>query len=147
MMSIVDPVCTAAGCQRKTWEHRLEMTNDGWAVCEAENKRLQHHIEELQSLDGLQQVEIERLTARLIAESGEVEDLVNRLQESEDDNGRLMKRIAKLEADCTGLQDNLRKAVAAWSTALGNNDDYDGDLYSELYEIAYPEKKDSEVET
>ena len=42
--------------------------------------------------------EIERLTARLIAESGEVEDLVNRLQESEDDNGRLMKRIAKLEA-------------------------------------------------
>ena len=45
------------------------------------------------------QVEIERLTARLIAESGEVEDLVNRLQESEDDNGRLMKRIAKLEAN------------------------------------------------
>ena len=43
---------------------------------------------------------IERLTARLIAESGEVEDLVNRLQESEDDNGRLMKRIAKLEAAC-----------------------------------------------
>ena len=50
------------------------------------------------NLIGALRDEIERLTARLIAESGEVEDLVNRLQESEDDNGRLMKRIAKLEA-------------------------------------------------
>lgn len=47
-MSIVDPVCTAVGCQRKTWEHRLEMTNDGWAVCEAENIKLQVKIAELE---------------------------------------------------------------------------------------------------
>ena len=53
--------------------------------------------------------EIERLTARLIAESGEVEDLVNRLQESEDDNGRLMKRIAKLEADATCWTHGMNK--------------------------------------
>ena len=53
--------------------------------------------------------EIERLTARLIAESGEVEDLVNRLQESEDDNGRLMKHIAKLEADATCWTHGMNK--------------------------------------
>ena len=60
--------------------------------------------------------EVKRLTARLIAESGEVEDLVNRLQESEDDNGRLMKRIAKLEADLdkykTGAWSNPYSEVA-----------------------------------
>ena len=60
--------------------------------------------------------EIERLTARLIAESGEVEDLVNRLQESEDDNGRLIrllalagKRIAKMEADATCWTHGMNK--------------------------------------
>ena len=58
-----------------------------------------------------QKAEIERLTARLIAESGEVEDLVNRLQESEDDNGRLMKRIAKLEADSKGWESDWTKAM------------------------------------
>jgi septal ring factor EnvC (AmiA/AmiB activator) len=59
--------------------------------------------------------EIERLTARLIAESGEVEDLVNRLQESEDDNGRLMKRIAEQRKEIEKL---LASKFAASSPKL-----------------------------
>ena len=68
--------------------------------------------------------EIERLTARLIAESGEVEDLVNRLQESEDDNGRLMKRIAKLE----GVRESVVK--------MGNDLRYEADDWAVDPELA-----------
>ena len=67
--------------------------------------------------------EVERLTARLIAESGEVEDLVNRLQESEDDNGRLMKRIAKLEAELERVRMNSVRPAHRRANSEGENNE------------------------
>ena len=43
-------VCDCPACkQRKTWEHRLEMANDGWAVGEAENIKLKARVAKLEA--------------------------------------------------------------------------------------------------
>ena len=55
------------------------------------------------------EAENKRLTARLRAESAEVDKLVNRLQESEDDNGRLQAKVEQLEGALFGSNGALTR--------------------------------------